>query len=143
MLAAPGTPPPNDAKFNVISRSGRLNPQFSSSAAEGASLKKTSARNESRVSMSLDMTWASAGCGTGEVELDSEFLATTCHVPVSSFWRLKSGRPGVRRSIEVSRAGAQTLGTVAAELAYGEGLQAHARAAEMRLNPVPDMRADP
>ena len=44
--------------------------------------------------------------------------------------------------IEVSRAGAQTLGTVAAELAYGEGLQAHARAAEMRLHEVPAMRAD-
>ena len=44
--------------------------------------------------------------------------------------------------IEVSRAGAQTLGTVAAELAYGEGLQAHARAAEMRLHEVPDMRVD-
>ena len=36
--------------------------------------------------------------------------------------------------IEVSEAGAQTLGPIAAELAYGEGLQAHARAAEMRLN---------
>lgn len=36
--------------------------------------------------------------------------------------------------IEVSAAGAQTLGVIAAELAYGEGLQAHARAAEMRLN---------
>jgi histidinol dehydrogenase len=35
--------------------------------------------------------------------------------------------------IEVSEAGAQTLGPVAAELAYGEGLQAHARAAELRL----------
>jgi histidinol dehydrogenase len=35
--------------------------------------------------------------------------------------------------IEVSEAGAQRLGPVAAELAYGEGLQAHARAAEMRL----------
>jgi histidinol dehydrogenase len=35
--------------------------------------------------------------------------------------------------IEVSEAGAQTLGRVAAELAHGEGLQAHARAAEMRL----------
>ena len=35
--------------------------------------------------------------------------------------------------IEVSEAGAQPLGRVAAELAYGEGLQAHARAAEMRL----------
>jgi len=42
--------------------------------------------------------------------------------------------------IEVSAAGAQSLGTVAAELAYGEGLQAHARAAELRLNPVPPMR---
>jgi histidinol dehydrogenase len=35
--------------------------------------------------------------------------------------------------IEVSEAGAQVLGTIAAELAHGEGLQAHARAAEMRL----------
>ncbi|MFN5699378.1 MAG: histidinol dehydrogenase, partial [Betaproteobacteria bacterium] len=35
--------------------------------------------------------------------------------------------------IEVSQTGAQTLGLVAAELAYGEGLQAHAQAAEMRL----------
>ena len=35
--------------------------------------------------------------------------------------------------IEVSEAGARRLGKVAAELAYGEGLQAHARAAEMRL----------
>jgi histidinol dehydrogenase len=43
--------------------------------------------------------------------------------------------------IEVSAAGAQTLGTVAAELAYGEGLQAHARAAELRLDVVPPMRA--
>ena len=33
----------------------------------------------------------------------------------------------------VSQAGAQTLGRVAAELAYGEGLQAHARSAELRI----------
>ena len=38
--------------------------------------------------------------------------------------------------IEVSEAGAQVLGKIAAELAYGEGLQAHARAAEMRLKPA-------
>ncbi|HKB54284.1 MAG TPA: histidinol dehydrogenase [Ramlibacter sp.] len=37
--------------------------------------------------------------------------------------------------IEVSEAGAQTLGAIASELAHGEGLQAHARAAEMRLKP--------
>jgi len=35
--------------------------------------------------------------------------------------------------IEVSEAGAQTLGQIASVLAHGEGLQAHARAAEMRL----------
>jgi histidinol dehydrogenase len=37
--------------------------------------------------------------------------------------------------IHVSEAGAQTLGKIAAELAYGEGLQAHARSAELRLKP--------
>jgi len=37
--------------------------------------------------------------------------------------------------IGVSEAGAQVLGPIAAELAYGEGLQAHARAAEFRLKP--------
>ena len=42
--------------------------------------------------------------------------------------------------IEVSETGAQVLGKIAAELAYGEGLQAHARAAEMRLQDVPAMR---
>ncbi len=36
--------------------------------------------------------------------------------------------------IEVSEAGAQTLGQIASVLAHGEGLQAHARAAEMRLH---------
>ena len=41
----------------------------------------------------------------------------------------------IKRSslIEVSEAGAQTLGPIASTLAHGEGLQAHARAAEMRL----------
>ncbi len=41
----------------------------------------------------------------------------------------------IKRSsmIEVSEAGAQTLGAVASTLAHGEGLQAHALAAEMRL----------
>ncbi len=41
----------------------------------------------------------------------------------------------IKRSslIEVSHQGAQTLGKIASVLAHGEGLQAHARAAEMRL----------
>lgn len=38
--------------------------------------------------------------------------------------------------IKVSRQGAQTLGLIAKELAYGEGLQAHARSAEYRLDSV-------
>ena len=38
--------------------------------------------------------------------------------------------------IEVSEAGAQTLGHTASVLAHGEGLQAHARAAEMRMSPA-------
>lgn len=36
--------------------------------------------------------------------------------------------------IQVSHDGAQTLGKIAAKLAYGEGLQAHALSAEYRLN---------
>jgi histidinol dehydrogenase len=35
--------------------------------------------------------------------------------------------------IQVSAAGAETLGRIAVELAYGEGLQAHARSAEFRF----------
>ena len=35
--------------------------------------------------------------------------------------------------IEVSEGGAQSFGEIAAELAYGEGLPAHARSAELRL----------
>jgi len=45
----------------------------------------------------------------------------------------------VKRSslIEVSESGAQRLGPIASVLAHGEGLQAHARAAEMRLSSQP------
>ena len=42
-------------------------------------------------------------------------------------------RDAARSLIGVSEAGAQVLGPIAATLAYGEGLQAHAQAAEMRL----------
>ncbi|MCV2354687.1 histidinol dehydrogenase [Paucibacter sp. B2R-40] len=44
--------------------------------------------------------------------------------------------------IEVSEAGAQKLGPIAAELAYGEGLQGHARAAEMRLQTALKSRSE-
>ena len=39
--------------------------------------------------------------------------------------------------IEVSAAGAQALGRIASTLAHGEGLTAHARAAELRLDTAP------
>jgi histidinol dehydrogenase len=39
--------------------------------------------------------------------------------------------------IEVSAAGARRLGAIAAELAHGEGLQAHARSAELRMEAAP------
>jgi histidinol dehydrogenase len=45
--------------------------------------------------------------------------------------------------IEVSAKGAQSLGEIASVLAQGEGLQAHARAAEMRLGAVDEMPAVP
>ena len=49
----------------------------------------------------------------------------------------------VKRSslIEVSAQGAQTLGEIASVLAHGEGLQAHARAAEMRFGVVAEAPA--
>ncbi len=42
--------------------------------------------------------------------------------------------------VRISRAGAQALAPIAATLAYGEGLAAHARAAEARLDAEPDAR---
>ncbi len=42
--------------------------------------------------------------------------------------------------IKVSGAGARSLGQIAATLAYGEGLQAHARSAEYRLAPASDAK---
>ena len=42
--------------------------------------------------------------------------------------------------LKVSKESAQALGLVAAELAWGEGLAAHARAAELRMQPVPKPR---
>jgi histidinol dehydrogenase len=68
-----------------------------------------------------------------------EYCACTNHVLPTARTARFSSPLGVydfiKRSsmIEVSEAGAQTLGAVASTLAYGEGLQAHARAAEMRL----------
>jgi histidinol dehydrogenase len=45
--------------------------------------------------------------------------------------------------IEVSQVGAQTLGPIAATLAHGEGLTAHALAAELRSIPCPGIPSPP
>jgi histidinol dehydrogenase len=45
--------------------------------------------------------------------------------------------------IEVSAQGARTLGAIASVLAHGEGLQAHARSAEMRTQPDPHAPGTP
>ena len=71
----------------------------------------------------------------------SESLGDYCagpnHVlPTSRTARFTFGRlrfPKRSSMIEVSEGGAQSLGKIAAELAYGEGLPAHARSAELRL----------
>ena len=56
--------------------------------------------------------------------------------------RLPFDRSAKRSSlIQVSAQGAQKLGQIASELAWGEGLPAHARAAELRLDPVPPLRS--
>ena len=53
-----------------------------------------------------------------------------------AFIRLKP-LPRLRQDIQpMLELVAKLLGPIAAELAYGEGLQAHARAAEMRLDSV-------
>ncbi len=78
----------------------------------------------------------------------SESLGDYCagpnHVlPTSGTARFSSplGVPDFQKRsslIEVSDAGAQSLGRIASVLAHGEGLQAHARAAEMRLEARPE-----
>ncbi|HSV45896.1 MAG TPA: histidinol dehydrogenase [Ramlibacter sp.] len=79
--------------------------------------------------------------GTYTSESLGDYCAGPNHVLPTSATARFSSPLGVydfqKRSslIEVSQAGAQKLGAIAAELAYGEGLQAHARAAEMRMLP--------
>ena len=83
--------------------------------------------------------WALWKALTSASDLWGDYCAGPNHVLPTSGTARFSSPLGVydfqKRSslIEVSEAGAQVLGKIAAELAYGEGLQAHAQAAEMRL----------
>ena len=73
-----------------------------------------------------------------------DYCAGPNHVlPTSGTARFSSPPGGYdfqKRSsiIEVGARGAQTLGRVAARLAHAEGLSAHARSAELRLDPTDD-----
>ncbi len=77
--------------------------------------------------------------GTNTCEALGDYCAGPNHVLPTSRTARFSSPLGVydfqkhTSLIHVSEAGAQTLGRIAATLAYGEGLQAHARSAEYRL----------
>ena len=78
--------------------------------------------------------------GAYSSEANGDYCAGPNHVLPTSRSARFSSPLGVydfqKRSslIQVSRAGAQTLGRIAATLAEGEGLQAHARSAGYRLD---------
>ena len=106
----------------------------------------TSRRNISKFPRSIRITGRAQIRHAGAIFLGrytSESLGDYCagpnHVLPTSRTARFSSPLGVydfmKRSsvIEVSAEGAQTLGEIAAELAYGEGLQAHARSAEYRM----------
>ena len=113
---------------------------------EACAISNRIAPEHLEVSSSEPLTWEPLLIHAGAIFLGaftSESLGDYCagpnHVLPTSGTARFSSPLGVydfqKRSslIEVSEAGAQTLGQTASVLAHGEGLQAHARAAEMRL----------
>ncbi len=120
------------------------------SMAEACEIAKSIAAEHLEISAENPQQWAEQIRHAGAMFLgrfSSESLGDYCcgpnHVLPTSRTARFSSPLGVydfqKRSsiIHVSEAGAQTLGRVAATLAYGEGLQAHARSAELRLKPQP------
>ena len=114
---------------------------------EACSVANTIAAEHVEISAQIPKQWAAKIRHAGAIFLGkytSESLGDYCagpnHVLPTSGTARFSSPLGVydfqKRSsmIHVSAAGAQSLGKIAAELAYGEGLSAHARAAELRLN---------
>lgn len=121
---------------------------------EACEIASSIAAEHLEISAALPQQWADKIRHAGAMFLgrfSSESLGDYCcgpnHVLPTSRTARFSSPLGVydfqKRSsvIQVSEAGAQTLGKVAATLAYGEGLQAHARSAELRLNPVPPQQS--
>ncbi|VXC31640.1 histidinol dehydrogenase [Massilia sp. 9I] len=116
---------------------------------EACSIANAIAAEHLEISAEDPLTWADRIRHAGAMFLgrfSSESLGDYCcgpnHVLPTSRTARFSSPLGVydfqKRSsvIQVSEQGAQTLGKVAAELAYGEGLQAHARSAELRIQPL-------
>lgn len=116
--------------------------------AEACAIANSIAAEHLEISAENPQQWADRISHAGAMFLgrfSSESLGDYCcgpnHVLPTSRTARFSSPLGVydfqKRSsiIHVSEAGAQTLGKVAATLAYGEGLQAHARSAELRLKP--------
>ena len=116
--------------------------------AEACAIANSIAAEHLEISADNPQQWADRISHAGAMFLgrfSSESLGDYCcgpnHVLPTSRTARFSSPLGVydfqKRSsiIHVSEAGAQTLGKVAATLAYGEGLQAHARSAELRLKP--------
>jgi histidinol dehydrogenase len=114
--------------------------------AEACAIANSIAAEHLEISAENPLQWAEQIRHAGAMFLgrfSSEALGDYCcgpnHVLPTSRTARFSSPLGVydfqKRSslIQVSEAGAQTLGKIAAELAYGEGLQAHARSAELRL----------
>jgi len=113
---------------------------------EACEIANVIAAEHLEISAEQPQTWAGKIRHAGAMFLgrySSESLGDYCagpnHVLPTSRTARFSSPLGVydfqKRSsvIQVSEAGAQTLGKVAAELAYGEGLPAHAKSAEYRL----------
>ena len=111
--------------------------------ARSATASRPSTSRSARATRSAGSRCCATPARSSSARYTSESLGDYCagpnHVLPTSGTARFSSPLGVydfqKRSslIEVSQAGAQALGPIAAELAHGEGLQAHARAAEMRL----------
>ena len=139
---------PTMSRADIIAKSlnGRGALILTRSLEEACAISNRIAPEHLEVSSSEPMCWEPLLRHAGAIFLGayaSESLGDYCagpnHVLPTSGTARFSSPLGVydfqKRSslIEVSEAGAQSLGRIASVLAHGEGLQAHARAAELRL----------
>ena len=138
----------SDDSLNLATYAQRAYLEYALSVVKGRALPDV-CDGQKPVQRRILYSMSRMGLGAFTSESLGDYCAGPNHVLPTSGTARFSSPLGVydfqKRSslIEVSEKGAQTLGKIAAELAYGEGLQAHARAAELRLNPVPPQRETP